>query len=121
MIINPARHTIISSVNSHRRFQGRVRIPGRGLPGGKQLWLTGAKLLLFVLFFLVLISIWLAYSVGQVNAKIEQIGQHHHQLVNANILLRAQKAKLFSPEMVGELAADHLAIYLPGNGQYKKY
>jgi len=56
-----------------------------------------------------------------VNEQIELVAGQHDELVNANILLRAKKARLFSPEAVGLLAENHLAIHLPQSGQYRKF
>ncbi|MCF8055421.1 MAG: hypothetical protein K9K37_02150 [Desulfocapsa sp.] len=91
------------------------------VPGGKQLWYAGAKVLFVAALFLFVSSLWLGKSVTEVNQKIEQVASQHDELVTANILLRAKKARLFSPEAVGLLAANQLAIHMPQSGQYRKF
>ena len=121
MIINPSAHTIIPRVNS---FQHRSLRRGRqamSVPGGKLLWFAVTKVLSVTALILFVSSLWLGSSVTQVHIKIDQVAKQHDELVNANILLRAKKARLFSPEAVGLLAGNQLAIHLPQSGQYRKF
>ncbi len=127
MIINPSAHTVISRGNSFQRRslrRGRQGIRGRQgmtIPGGKLFWFAAAKVLSVTVLLFFVSSLWLGSSVTQVNEKIELVASQHDELVNANILLRAKKANLFSPEAVGLLAGNHLAIHLPQSGQYRKF
>jgi hypothetical protein len=57
----------------------------------------------------------------RVSTEIEQMETIYNELANANVLLRAQKARLFSPEAVGTIAGNQLAIYIPVSGQYRKF
>ncbi len=121
MIINPSAHIMIPRTNS---FTGRPRRWRRKAFtcsfGGKSFCLAVTKLLCGVGAFVFLSSLWLGSSIGQVDSQISKIEMQHEQLVTANILLRAQKARLFSPETVGALAGDQFAIHLPESGQYRK-
>jgi hypothetical protein len=121
MIINPSAHTIIPRVNS---FKYRSQRRGRQVmsaPGGKLLWFAVTRVLSVTTLLFFVASLWLGSSVTQVNMKIDQVADQHDELVNANILLRAKKARLFSPEAVGLLAGNQLAIYLPQSDQYRKF
>jgi hypothetical protein len=121
MIINPSSHTAIPRMNS---FKHRSRRKGRhviSIPGGKRLWYAGAKVFSVAVLLLFVSSLWLGKSATEVNQKIEQVATQHEELMNANILLRAKKARLFSPEAVGVLAANQLAIHTPQSGQYRKF
>jgi hypothetical protein len=121
MIINPSAHTMIPRRNSFRRTGiGRQR-QELSIPGGKQLWLAASKILAGATVFLFISSILINGSISQVSGKIEQLEATHNELVEANILLRAQRAKLFSPEAVGILADNQLSIRLPANGQYYQF
>lgn len=121
MIINPSVHAIIPRTNS---FAGRSRRRRRQAFdfsfGGKQFCFAVTKMLCGFGAFVFLSSLWLGSSIGQVNSQISKIELQHEQLVTANILLRAKKARLFSPETVGVMAGDQLAIHLPNSGQYKQ-
>lgn len=121
MIISPSAHVIIPRTNS---FAGRSRRRRRQnfsfSFGGKKFCLAMMKILCGFGALVFLSSLWLGSSIGQVNSQISKIEMQHEQLVTANILLRAKKARLFSPETVGLMAGDQLAIHLPNSGQYKQ-
>jgi len=119
MIVNPLAHTMIPHRNSFRCHAGRRRHQGVMLPGGKQLWFGVAKVLLVSALFLCISSALQSGSVERVAAEIGNLEASHGELVSANILLRAKKARLFSPEAVGALAGNQLAIHIPVSGQYR--
>ncbi|HIP82897.1 MAG TPA: hypothetical protein EYH19_04900 [Desulfocapsa sulfexigens] len=121
MIINPSAHTMIPRRNSFRRAAVGRRRQVWGIPGGKQLWLGASKVLAGVAVFLFMASFFINGSITRVSGEIEQMEAIHSQLVEDNILLRAQKAKLFSPETVGVLAGNQLSLHLPESGQYHKF
>ena len=121
MIINPSVHVIIPHTSS---FAGRQRRRRRHFftlsLGEKKFCFAVIKMLCGVGVFVFLSSLWSGSSIGQVNSQISKIEMQHEQLVTANILLRAKKARLFSQETVGVLAGDQFAIHLPESGQYKQ-
>ena len=121
MIINPSVHFINPHTNS---FAGRQRPRRRHafnlFFGEKKFCLAVIKMLCGIGAFVFLSSLWFGNSIGQVNSQISKIEMQHEQLVTANILLRAQKARLFSQETVGVLAGDQFAIHLPESGQYRQ-
>jgi hypothetical protein len=121
MIINPSAHTMIPRRNSFRNSVLGRRRKTMSIPGGKQLWLGLSKVLLVASVILFIASLLLNGSSTRFSVAIEQMEETHSELVNANILLRAQKAKLFSPETVGTLAGNQLAIHIPLSGQYRKF
>ena len=121
MIINPSAHTMIPRRNSFRnRVLGRRR-KTVSIPGGKQLWLGISKVLSAACVVLFIASFFLNGLDARVSAEIEQMEAVHSELANSNVLLRAQKARLFSPESVGTLADNQLALHLPASGQYRKF
>ncbi len=121
MIFNPSAHTIVSRRSS---FQSRAigrRRKGLSIPGNKQFWSGMSKVLFGSVLFLFVSFFWLGSSVQRVTAEIEKEKGTYEEVVNANILLRAKKAQLFSPKTVGALAGSQLAIHLPASGQYHKF
>lgn len=121
MIINPSAHTMIPRRNSFRtRALGRRRI-ALSIPGGKQLWLGISKVVSAACVVLFMASFLLNGLAVRVSAEIGQTEVIYNELANSNVLLRAQKARLFSPESVGKLAGNQLAIHLPASGQYRKF
>ena len=121
MIINPSAHTVIPRNNSFNRCSQRRVRQAMSIPGGKQFWYAATRIMVAATLVLFVTSLWFGKSVTEVNQKIEMVAVEHEELVNANILLRAQKAHLFSPEAVGALAANQLAIHVPRSGQYMKF
>ncbi len=121
MIINPSAHTIVPRRNS---FQNRIigrRSRLSVVSIDKQFCFAVSKICFVSAVFLFFSSLWLQGSIEQVSAEIEQIEVSHGKLVAENILLRAERAKLFSPESVETLAKNQLAIHLPGPDQYFKF
>ncbi len=121
MIINPSSHTMIPRGNTFRNRYSVRRRRALSLPGGKMLWDGVTKALFCSSVLLFVCSFWLTGAVEQVNEEIEQTTAIHNELLNSNILLRGQKARLFSPEEVGKVAGQGLALYLPASGQYRKF
>ncbi|HID70629.1 MAG TPA: hypothetical protein EYP35_09305 [Desulfobacterales bacterium] len=121
MIINPSAHTVVPRRNSFQnRTIGRHRRVSM-VPVDKQFCFAVSKICFVSAVFLFLSSFWLQGSIEQVNAEIEQIQVSHSKLTGDNILLRAERAQLFSPKSVETLAENQLAIHLPGPEQYFKF
>lgn len=119
MIINPSAHTMIPRRNVYRRqatFRGKRNLV---LPGGRQLWIGSVKLLLSVLCVCFAVTAFLNNSAVRLSTEIDALTTSEAELHTANILLSSQKAKLFSPDSIGSLAKDQLAIHLPASGQHR--
>lgn len=121
MIINPSAHTMIPRGNALRNRPYARRQTVSTLAGGRQFWYGVTKVLLLASVLLVICSYWLTGSIERVGGEIEKATAIRHELVTANILLRAQKARSFSPDEVGKLAGEKLALQLPKSGQYRKF
>ena len=120
MIINPSAHTVIPRKNTPFRTANRRGSRRRmTVPGGKHFFVAAVKMCLASAFFLLLSSLWLSSSISEVEEQIAKMETQREQLVNSNILMRAKKANMFSPETVEEMAGDQFAIHLPQSGQYK--
>ncbi len=122
MIVSPSIQTMIPRRKSRysRSFTGRKTASIR-LPGGKMLWYGVAKASLVAVLFLSVASIWSTHSSKRMNVQLGQAEALQNELINTNIILRAQKAQLFSPQTVERLAGQQLALQLPGSGQYRKF
>ncbi len=119
MIINPSAHTVIPRRKAFKSRSRYRRQQALSLPGGKQLFFAASKVFCGVALFLLLGSLWLDGSIREVDAQISKVETQRDQLVDSNILMRAKKANMFSPETVGAMAGDQFAIHLPESGQYK--
>ncbi len=119
MIINPSAHTVIPRRKAFRTRSRLRRQQAFGVPGGKPFFFAVSKVLCGTAVFLLLSTLWLESSIHQVDAQISKVETQRDQLANSNILMRAKKANMFSPETVGLMAGDQFAIHLPGVGQHK--
>jgi len=118
MIINPSAHTVIlrrKAFRPHSRFRRQQTL---SFPGGQPFFFAVTKLLCGATVCLLLSTLWLGSSIRQVDAQISKVETQRDQLANSNILMRAKKANMFSPETVGLMAGDQFAIHLPGAGQH---
>ncbi len=90
------------------------------MPGGKRFFKVAIKLLCAGGIVLGASTLWLGHSINRVDEQISKIELQKEQLLNANILMRAKKAALFSKETVADMAGDQLAIHNPDKQlQYK--
>ncbi len=123
MIINPSAHTVIPRRNTLRKSNSkrRRRTHTLSLPGGKLLWQEGGKVFAGAVILLCLVSFFINASVTRVTGDIEKMEAACSVLVDTNIVLRAERAKLFSPEAVEVLAGNRLSIHPPGPEQYYKF
>jgi hypothetical protein len=119
MIINPSANTVIPRRNAFRNRSRIRRQQAFIFPCGKPFFFAVSKVACGAAVFLFLSSLWLGSSIRQVDAQITTVEMQRDQLVNSNILMRAKKANMFSPETVGIMAGDQFAIHLPGTEQYK--
>ncbi|MCK5070664.1 MAG: hypothetical protein KAR01_08980 [Desulfocapsa sp.] len=121
MIINPSAHTMIPRRNSYRRrYNSRSRYQVKTLPGGKQLWFAAAKFAVASVMFLFVASFLLNGVSERVTMEIANLELSQTELVEDNILLLAQKAHHFSPEVVASVVGNQLEIHIPAPGQYRK-
>ena len=121
MIINPSAHTMIPRRNSfRRRYNSCSRYQTRTIPGGKQLWSAAAKFAVATVMFLFASSFLLNGASERVTLEIANLELSQTELVEDNILLLAQKAYQFSPEVVASVVGDQLEIRVPAPGQYRK-
>ena len=122
MIVSPSVQTMIPRRKSRysRSFIGSRTSVAR-LPGGRMLWYGVAKASLISFLFLAVVSVWSTHSIERLNVQLAQAEALQNELINSNIILRAQKAQLFSPQTVERLAGQQLALQLPGSGQYRKF
>lgn len=120
MIINPSAHTVIPCKKKPYRTGNFPKSSRKmNIPGGKLFFFSAVKIVAAAIFFLIVSSLWLGSSIRQVDAQISKMEKQRDQLVDSNIAMRAKRANMFSPETVGAMVGDQLAIHLPQSGQYK--
>ncbi len=122
MIVNPSVQTMIPRRNNRCKRSYTGSRPGSvRFPGGRMLWYSAGRALLVSFLMLAAVSVWARHSTQRLDLQIGQVEALQNELVNTNIILRAQKARLFSPQAVESLAGQQLALQLPGSGQYRKF
>lgn len=87
------------------------------LAGGMVLWKAVGKVLLLLLPLVMTVNLLLASAVNDIGNDLTAIDNQRHQLMDKNIGLLAQKAQLYAPERVGQLAAQKLSLYSAAPGQ----
>ncbi len=87
------------------------------LPGGLVLWKAVGKVLLLLLPLVATVNLFLASAINDAGNDLAAIDNQRHELMDKNIGLLAQKAQLYAPERVGQLAAQKLSLYSAAPGQ----
>lgn len=90
------------------------------LLGGVVLWKALGKLLLVVLPLMLAANVFLAGSVNDVEQSLVSVDNQRHDLMDKNIGLLAQKARMYAPERVGQLAGQRLSLYAASPGQIER-
>ena len=89
-------------------------------PGGLVLWKASGKILLSILSLVVVINMFLASIINETDRSMTVVDNQRHELIDKNIGLLAQKARLYAPERVSRLAADKLSLYTAIPGQIER-
>jgi hypothetical protein len=90
------------------------------LPGGLVLWKAVGKITLLMLPFIVAANMFIASILSEVDLSIASIEAKHHEVIDKNIGLRAQKARLYAPDRLSKLAADRLFLFTAEPGQIER-
>jgi hypothetical protein len=91
------------------------------LIGPKVLWVAVGKVLLLFFPLLFLVNFWLSSSAERNAVIIQTAGEGRYVLMDENIKLRAERARLYSPEYLNTIAAKQLALYVPEKGQITRF
>ena len=83
----------------------------------RKLWLSVGKLLLVLCPIMLSINLWLASSLNNLEKSVQVVENVRHELIDCQINLRAKRDQLLSPERVRILAAQKLALHVPGKEQ----
>ncbi|MDK9708750.1 MAG: hypothetical protein OEL83_17035 [Desulforhopalus sp.] len=90
------------------------------LLGGVVLWKAVGKVLLVLLPLMLAANMFLAGIINNVGQSISSVDDQRHELMDKNIGLLAQKARLYAPERVGQLAEQKLSLYAASPGQIER-
>lgn len=110
-IPNYCRPVVTSSVRQ-QLFQKAL-----DLVGPKVVWIAIGKVLLLFVPLMFLVNFWLSSSAERNVAAILAAEEGYYLHMDENIKLRAERARLYSPEHLNTLAAKQLALYVPEKGQ----
>lgn len=90
------------------------------LPGGLVLWKAVAKTLLLMLPFILMVNMFLASKINDLQRSFNVVDNERHELTDKNIGLLAQKARLYAPERISQMAANKLSLYAAEPGQIER-
>lgn len=91
------------------------------LIGPKVLWIAVGKMLLLFFPLLFLINFWLSSTAERIAATMLAAEEGRYALMDENIKLRAERARLYSPEHLDKIAANQLALYAPEKRQIARF
>jgi hypothetical protein len=89
-------------------------------PGGLVLWKAVGKIALLMLPFILAANMFIASIVSEVELSIAAVETKHHEVIDKNIGLLAQKARLNAPERLSKMAADRLYLFAAEPGQIER-
>ena len=89
-------------------------------PGGLLLWKAIGKSILLMLPFVLAANMFLAGKINDLQRSLAIVDNQRHELTDKNIGLLAQKARLYAPERVSQMAADKLSLYAASPGQSER-
>ncbi|MDD3813032.1 MAG: hypothetical protein PHZ02_00175 [Desulfocapsaceae bacterium] len=89
--------------------------------GPKILWMAVGKVLLFFCPLFLLANFWLTASASRLALVVEDAEKSRYVLMDEHIKLRAERARLYSPEYLNKIAASQLALYVPGKEQITRF
>jgi len=105
----------------HQRLRQQVCQKALGHLGSKVMLVAVGKVTLIFCPLLLLVHFWLS-SVAEKNiATILAAEEGYSQLMDENIRLRAERARLYSPEHLDKKAASQLALYAPEKRQIARF
>lgn len=90
------------------------------LPGGLVLWKAVGRILLLMLPFVLAVNMFFASTINDVKRSLATVDNQRHELMDKNIGLLAQKARLNAPERVSQMAADKFSLYAASPGQIER-
>lgn len=86
-------------------------------PGGILLWKAMGKVSAALVLVVFALQLVLGSMAGSNVSLLKEAELERHTLVDANIMLRAQKAQLLSEAQIELAAKEKLALVVPGKGQ----
>ena len=92
-----------------------------GFPGGVLLWKSLGKTSLFLLLAVVSLSMVMTTLSTKNIVALESAEITRHELMDANIQLRAKKAHLMTEEQVKIAAEEKLSLSAPGKGKHYRF
>lgn len=93
----------------------RQQLQPRGafdLPGGIVLWKAVAKVMLLILPLFFAVNMFLSAQREDVERSLVALDNQRHELQDKNIGLLAQKARLYAPEHVSQMAGTKLSLFV---------
>lgn len=102
-------------VRQHLRARGI-----RDLPGGQVLWRAVGKVALVLLPLVLTINLLLASAINDIGRSFVAVDNHRHELMDKNIELLAQKARLGAPDNIRQRAGEKLALYAASDEQVQR-
>jgi hypothetical protein len=85
------------------------------------LWKPIGKVLLIIFPLVVVVNVFLASVVSDIDRSIVNMDNQRHELVDRHMELLASKARLWSPASMQRLAGKKLALHIPSDDQVGRF
>jgi hypothetical protein len=92
-----------------------------GVIGPKVMWVAAGKVLLLFCPLLFVVNLWLSSSAERIAGAVLDAEKGRYVLLDENIKLRAERARLYSPQYIDKIAASRLALYAPEKKQVTRF
>ncbi len=109
------RPMMIATIRQQLCQKGAALIVPKGL-----LVIVG-RVVLIICPVLFLVNLWLSAAVNKLALEVMSAEEGCYLLVDENIKLRAERARLYSPAYLNEIAANRLALYVPEKNQVTRF
>jgi hypothetical protein len=91
------------------------------LSGWLFLWKPVGKVLLMIFPLVLVINMFIASAVTNIDRSIVNVDNQRHELMDKNMELLARKASLFSPANIQQLAGEKLALHADSGDQVGRF
>lgn len=91
------------------------------LSGWTLLWKPFGKILLMIFPVVLVINMCIASAITNIDHSLVTVDNKRHELMDKNIALLAQKAKLWAPASIQRMAGEKLALYVHSGDQVTRF
>ena len=108
----------VAKIGSRQNFRPRELFD---ISGWLVLWKPVGKVLLMIFPLVLVINMFVASAITDVDRSIVSVDNQRHELMDKNIEMLARKARLWAPASIQKLAGDKLALQVNSGDQVGRF